>query len=134
MKIIGFNKTRILAEKGSSPVNKLDVEQKINIKEITKEKMPFGETDGIKISFSFIIAYSNNSGKLEFEGSLLVLPEGDEIKKFEQGMPSAKIPEDLRLPLFNFIMNKCTLRALSLEEELSLPLHIQMPKLSPPKK
>jgi len=36
----------------------------------------------------------------------------------------------MRVPLFNFIMNKCNIKALYLEDEMGLPLHIPLPKIS----
>ena len=45
-----------------------------------------------------------------------------------------KIPEGIRIGLFNFIMSKCNVKALQLEDELGLPFHVPMPRLRPEKK
>jgi hypothetical protein len=42
-----------------------------------------------------------------------------------------KVPDEIKLLVFNFVMTKCNLKALQLEEEFSLPPHIPLPKLTP---
>ncbi len=133
MKIIGFNKTRISAERKEQHDGGLNIDQKINIKNLSKEKLPINESEAVKIEFTFITQYSKDFAKIEFEGNVVVLPEGDEMEEFTKSWDSKKIPEDLRLPIFNFIMSKCNLKTLTLEDELNLPLHIQMPRLTPKK-
>ena len=65
----------------------------------------------------------------------MILPDNDaELKQFLDSWKDKKIPEHLRTSLFNFIMNKCNIKALFLEDELGLPLHIPMPKLTIQKK
>jgi hypothetical protein len=134
MKIIGFNQTKILAERKEKIEGNVSINQKININKISSEAILLGDKDAIKIEFTFSTIFSEDTGKIEFSGFVMILPEGEEEEKFKKSMGSNKIPEDLRLPIFNFIMGKCTLKTLGLEEELGLPLHIQMPKLNPKKK
>lgn len=129
MKIIGFNKTRISAQRKERHEGQLAIDQKINIKDLSKEKIPINDSEAIKIEFTFTTTYSKDFAKIEFEGNVIILPEGKETEEFTKSWKSKKIPEDLRLPIFNFIMGKCSLKALTLEEELNLPLHIQMPRL-----
>ena len=40
-----------------------------------------------------------------------------------------KFTHAMKIPLFNFIMNKCNIKAIQYEDELGLPIHVQMPKL-----
>ncbi len=130
MKIIGFNLTKILVEKEDIHLEKISVNQDINIKEIKKEKIPISDTEALKIKFNLLINYSDKYAKLEFDGNVIILPEKDELKLFLDSWKDKKIPEEVRLPLFNFIMNKCNIKALYLEDELSLPFHIPMPRIS----
>ena len=134
MRIIGFNLTKISAEKQDKSQDKLEINQNIDIKDIVEEKIPITDDKILKISFSLTITYSNNYAKIEFEGNLLILPEKDELKKFLESWKDKKLPNNARIHLFNFIMNKCNIRALYLEDELTLPLHIPLPKISPDQK
>jgi hypothetical protein len=36
----------------------------------------------------------------------------------------------MRLGIFNFIMVKCNVKALYLEDEMNMPLHVPMPRLT----
>ena len=130
MRIIGFNLTRILVEKQEKPGDKIKVDQNINIKDIFEEKIPISKDKALKINFSLIINYSDNYAKIEFEGSILILPEKEELKEFLDSWKDKKIPKDQRVHLFNFIMNKCNIKALYLEDEMALPYHIPMPRIT----
>lgn len=130
MRIIGFNLTKILVEKQEKFGEKLQVNQNINIKNIFEEKIPITENKALKIAFNLSITYSENFAKMEFEGTILVLPEKDEFKKILESWKNKNIPETLRVPIFNFIMDKCNIKALYFEDELGLPFHMPMPKLT----
>jgi hypothetical protein len=134
MKIIGFNLTKILVEKRENQDGKIQISQNIDIKDLIKDKIPISNEEILNLKFHFIIDYSNNLGKLEFDGYLILLPEKNELKDFLKSWKDKKIPEDSRVPLFNFIMSKCNIKALNLEDELGLPYHIPMPRVNPGEK
>lgn len=133
MRIIGFNLTRISIEKKEKQPGKLKITQNIDIKDLIKEKIPISEKESIRIRFKFDVDYSEDFAKLEFDGNVILLPDEDEVKKIMDSWKDKKVPENIRIPLFNFIMGKCNVKALSLEDEMGLPLHIPMPKLRPGK-
>jgi len=130
MKIIGFNILKISTEKKENFQEKLQVNQNIDITDLTKEKSVISDNELIKIYFKFLIEYSNDFAKLTIEGFVIILPEKDDIKKFLKTWKDKKIPEEFRIPIFNFIMNKCNVKSLFLEDELNLPYHIPLPRLS----
>lgn len=130
MRIIGFNLTKILVEKIEKIEEDVQVTQNIDIKNILEEDIKISKNTIIKLVFGLKIDYSKNYGKIDFEGNILILPEGDDINKLLESWKSKKIPENMRIPIFNFIMNKCNIKALYLEDEIGLPLHIPLPKVS----
>ncbi|MAH07216.1 hypothetical protein CMI38_03130 [Candidatus Pacearchaeota archaeon] len=130
MRIIGFNLTKILAERSENLKQNLQVNQNIDIKDVIKEDIPITKEEIIKIKFNLSVSYSDKSAKLEFNGNVLILPENNELKELLDSWKNKKLPEDARVPLFNFIMNKCNIKALYLEDELGLPLHVPLPKIS----
>jgi hypothetical protein len=134
MQIIGFNLTKISIEKKEKLVGNLQINQSIDIIEVVKEKVPISEDDALKMRFNFSINYKEDFAKVEFEGNLILLPEKEELKNFLKEWKDKKVPEELRIPLFNFIMNKCNIKALTLEDELNLPFHIPLPKVNPENK
>jgi len=133
MKIIGFSFTKISIEKKETKFEKPKITQNIDIKEITKEKNLVSNSDTLKVKFNFNIIYSEDFAKLEFEGNVILLPEKKELDEFLKSWKNKKIPDNSRIPLFNFIMHKCNVKALSLEDEFGLPVHIPFPRLSPNK-
>jgi len=130
MKIIGFNLTKISIERKEKPEKELKVTQNINIVDITKEKLTISKDEPLNTSFKLDIDYGGDFAKLEFKGNVILLPEKEETKKILKSWKDKKLSEEFRNPLFNFIMTKCTIKALGLEDELSLPPHIQMPRLA----
>lgn len=133
MKIIGFNLLKLHVDrKEKFEDERLSVNQNINIKDVSSDKIMIGKEDAVKIRFNFLIDYSKDSAKLDFEGWVIILPEKDELKQFLKSWKDKTIPEEFRVPIFNFIVGKCTIKALSLEEEFALPLHFPMPRLQPP--
>ncbi len=130
MKIIGFNLTRISIDKKEQLESDIQITQDIDIKNIKKEEIPFSKHEAIKVRFNFSIHYSKEIAKVEFEGNVILLPDKSELKEILESWKQKKIPESIRVGLFNFIMNKCNVKAMSLEDELGLPLHIPMPRVN----
>ena len=93
------------------------------------------DTEAIKTSFKFAIFFKDPEKKLEsqnevsFEGSILLALEKEEAKEFLKAWKKKEVPKDKVLPLYNFILKKCSVRALQLEEELGLPSHIPFPQI-----
>lgn len=133
MQIIGFNLIKISAERKEKQQGKLEIKQNINIDDISEDKINISKEEVIKITFSFNVDYSPDFAKLEIKGQTVLLPGKDEAKEIFKEWKKKQIPEHFRIPLFNFIMGKCNIKALELEDELNLPLHLPMPRLSPKK-
>lgn len=131
MKIVGFGIKKLFGERNDVSNIKLSISQNINVKDVYKEKLDLGIEDSITIKFVFSVNYSENFGKVEIEGNVLILPDKEESKEFAKALKEKNIPERFKTPIFNFIMSKCNIKALSLEDELNLPYHVPMPKLSP---
>ena len=130
MRIIGFNLTKISVQRKEEQKDKVQINQNINIQDVKEESIPISKDKAVKITFNLLIEYSDNFAKIEFEGSILILPDKEELKSFTDSWKDKKIPEITRVPLFNFIMSKCNIKALSLEDEMNLPLHVPMPRIN----
>jgi hypothetical protein len=131
MRVGAFNLFKILVERKEKFEGKIVATQKIDIKDIVKETANKSE-DFIRIKFGFYVEYKD-LGKVDIEGQVVVLPTKEELEKIIKEWENKKLPDDVKVPLFNFIMNKCNVKALGLEDELGLPPHIQLPKIKPSK-
>lgn len=135
MKVIGFNTTRIHALK-ELEIPKSSINTDILFTNIEKEKFEMlKDTEAVKASFRFAIMFRDQDKKdskqneVSFEGSLLLALEKEEAKEFLKAWKKREVPKDKVLPLYNFILRKCSVRALQLEEELGLPSHIPFPQI-----
>jgi|SRR3989344_2008500 len=130
MQIIGFSLNKISIERKEKQEGKLEIKQNINIDEISKDKINLSEGEIIKVDFTFNVDYNPELAKLEIKGQTILLPNKEEIKDILKDWKKKQVSENFRVPLFNFIMGKCNIKALELEDELNLPLHLPMPRLS----
>ena len=80
MRIIGFNLTKILAERQEEDGQGIRVDQNIDIKDIKEEKIPITNNKALKIKFTLTVTYSKDFGKIELEGSIMTLPDTEEFK------------------------------------------------------
>jgi hypothetical protein len=130
--IIGLNFNKVLIEKSKNP-EKLKVSKvntKASLPTLEEEKIEVPEKKAFRVTFSFSIDYEPNLAKLLIEGSILSL--GDE-KEVQEILESWKKKKDIniktRTEILNYVLMKCNLKALSLEDEFNLPPHIPMPRV-----
>jgi len=64
-------------------------------------------------------------------GNVLYFDNEEKIKELkDKWKKDEKVPTDFGALIYNFIIVKTTIKALQLEEDLGLPLHISMPKIT----
>ena len=135
MKLLGFNLTRINAEKDekNKSIKGLKVKNNIDLTNISEVKNNLLKTkeDLIAVYFKYSIIYDPDFAKLNFEGNLLISLEPKNAKKLIKDWKEneKRIQEDIKIDIFNFILRKINLKALHLEEELNLPLHVSLPRI-----
>ena len=131
MKIIGFNFDKINIEKLSNKIGKLEVKTNIDISEIkdVKSENTLMKEDFIGVQFTFNVNYEPDFVKINLSGNVLFAVESKLSKNILKQWKDKKMPEDFRILLFNVILRKANLKALQLEEEMNLPLHVPMPSL-----
>ena len=139
MKILGFNYTKINAECKETKKQPLGASTDIKFINIEKEESLniLKDNNIIKVNFSYIVSYQTQESKkdtaasIDIEGYILVAAEKEEVKEILSIWKKKELSVNLKLFLFNFILKKCTPKAVSLESELDLPYHIPIPKLTP---
>ena len=136
IKIVGFNFRKINVEKTSDTFKDLKINTKIDISAIEEAKSEFlkGDDQILKIKFIYTIEYNPNIANIVLEGNIVLTASKDEAKKILDGWKDKKMSESFRISLFNMILRKSNVKALQLEEEMNLPLHIPFPSLKAAKK
>ncbi len=132
MRIIGFNFTKISIEQLKEPSElkeQLKITTQMDIPELTEIKSHILKTkeEIVKVKFAYGVNYDPDFAKIELEGRVLIAVEPKIAKEILKQWKKKKMPEDFKMLLFNVILKKSSLKALYLEEELNLPLHMPMP-------
>tara|TARA_Y100000034_G_scaffold119266_1_gene160854 strand:- start:1548 stop:1967 length:420 start_codon:yes stop_codon:yes gene_type:complete len=132
MKILGFNFTKINIEKFSDNLEKLKMNTNIDISNIKQVKSDFlkSKEEIIGVKFNYIVDYSPNIAKLELNGNILLTTAPKILKDIIKQWKDKKIPEGFRMALFNIILRRSTIKSLQLEDEMNLPPHINLPRVS----
>ncbi len=138
MQTVGFNFTKIEAHKLVKMQN-VSPNMIISFTNIEKENSDLITSKILKISFSYKITYTDNTEKsknkeikenyLLIEGNFALTVSEEEEKEFLKEWKKKETPTQYRESLYNLILRKCTLKAVSLEEEVNLPIHIPIPKV-----
>ena len=131
MKLAGFNFNKLSVEKFSDNFLNLKINTNIDILEIGEVKSEIFKLKEqmIAISFKNTLNYEPKIAKIEFTGTLILGVDSKIAREILKEWKEKKIPTEFRVSLFNVILRKCHVKALELEEDLNLPLHIQMPSL-----
>jgi hypothetical protein len=132
MKTIGFSFKKISAERKQDLKGKVEVKSHINIDEIEKDSVDVAG-DVLKVSYTYIISYEPSIAQIEFKGGIIIgSSDKEEIKDVLKEWKKKQLSEKIQLYVYNFILTKCSLKALQIEEEFALPSHVPMPRFQKP--
>jgi len=135
MRLINFNFTKINVERLKEKADKITFNTKIDINSIDSFKSELKiKEDLLKIDFVYTVSYEPEFAKVELGGSFILSVEPKIAKEVLNGWKDKKTSEEFRVAIFNVIMKKSNIKALQLEDEIGLPIHVPMPSLSPQKK
>ena len=133
---MGFGFSKLLAERTGNLEKDSKVNNRIEIISLEDSKLTIGkeEKQAITIKFSFVIEYEN-AGNIDIAGHLIYYSEPEEVNKIlENWKKEQKATAEFTKYLYNYVIRKCTVKALQLEEEVGIPFHIILPKFEIKKK
>jgi len=126
LKLAGSRFTKIEAERNDDFSGKLEMTTNITITTIEKMK---DTKDSIKLSYVFVVDYKE-LGKITIGGILFLAGDSKAIKEVLKSHKEKKYETPEYMAITNAIIQKASIKAFELEEELSLPIHIKLPSLS----
>lgn len=143
MDIVGFNITKIHAERVPN-LKQTAITTNVEFTSIEAlETTLFQGKEALKLGFKFTLDYTaqdpkdkskanekDKQGEIVFEGFIPVSLTKDEAKDLQKSWKKKDIPADIRVPIFNIIIRKCSARAVSLQEEIALPFHLPFPQIT----
>ena len=132
IKLASFHYLKLNGERKENFDGELRIAPNINIKSIDKFDSD-KKQDVVKIVFSFEVDYGE-LGKINLEGFMLLIVDSKTLKDVVDGWKAKKLDNEINLTIINVIMQKASIKAIQLEDELGLPSHIQIPRLQLGKK
>lgn len=133
IKLGGFRFTKQSVERNENFKGEVKVSPNMNIKSIEKFKSENIKKESLKVEFKFEVDYGE-LGKVFLEGFLFLITDPKTQKEALDSWKNKKLDNDINLIILNIIMQKASIKAMSLEEEFGLPLHVQIPRLQLGKK
>jgi hypothetical protein len=132
MRLIGFNFTKINAERFPNSPENIKFNTKIDISSVEplKSDVLRVKDELIKVDFIYSILYEPEVAKLDLSGNILLSVDPKTAKDVLKGWKDKETSEDFRIFLFNIILRKSNIKALQLEDELGLMPHIPLPVLN----
>ncbi|MBS3152516.1 hypothetical protein J4230_03850 [Candidatus Woesearchaeota archaeon] len=131
MPIVGFGFDKIYGERKEF-AKQVKIENNIKITSLKDAKIVIGKDEkvALRVEFDYTVRYEK-AGTLQMLGNVLYFDNEEKIKELkDKWKKDEKVPTDFGALIYNFIIVKTTIKALQLEEDLGLPLHISMPKIT----
>lgn len=140
MQIIGFNLTKIAAERKPNYNGNIVIGTNIEFPKVEKAKVELlKDSDAYKIDFEFKVFYDQkqedkkdkkeNLAEISFEGHILLAIGADDPKELHKALKKSDLPISLKEGFLNLLLRKCTARALELEDQLGIAFHMPFPKV-----
>ena len=126
IKLIGAKITKINAERNPNFDGKIELKTNIKIQKLEKIKE---SKEAVKIEYVFDVDYTN-LGKISIEGTLFLSSEPKKIKELIKLQKEQKLNTPEYIAITNLIIQKASIKAFELEEELGLPIHIKFPTVN----
>ncbi len=138
MQIIGFNYTKISSQKSEDFTAGKAPTMNLEFLDITEEKStPFADKKAIIVKFQYVLDYVRTEKKKEvsqaditIEGNIILAADKTEVDKILKEWKKKKLDNRFKIFIFNFILKKCSVKAIIFQEEIGLPHHIPMPQLN----
>jgi len=132
MRLIGFNFTKIQAERLKDKTDSIKFNSKVNIPSIEPLKTDLIKTkeEIVKINFDYLLSYEPEFAKIEISGNVLISLDSKLAKQVLKGFNEPNTPDDFKIFVLNLILKKVNLKSLQIEEELNLPMHLPLISLN----
>jgi hypothetical protein len=130
MSIVGFNFTKINAERKLTVVGNVNITNNIQLKDVQEAKIGIVDRGALRISFSFTSDYAPGLATILLEGDVLVLVDSKHSASILAGWKNGKqLPNDLAAQVMNHMLDRCNVQALLISKDLNLPSPVPLPKV-----
>jgi len=137
MTIVGFNFTKVGAEKKDVARGNVNISNNVAIDKVEEKNISLANEKQkvLAFTFNFTSKYEPDIGFINFIGDILLMEEAKRAKEILDGWKKdKKLPKEIITPILNTVLSKCNIQALILSEQINLPPPIPLPKLQPAQK
>lgn len=135
MPIVGFHLEKTLAERTKKLQKGMKATHNITINSIENEDIEFGKSSkkqGLKFTFEYNVDYQPKIGQILIEGSVLYLDDEKTVKGIlDAWKKDKKVNPEIAAQILNTAIVRCTVKALNMAQEVSLPPHMPIPTITP---
>ena len=132
MAIVGFNFTKIEAEKLEAAKGKINVSNNVAISKVEEKNLALGNDKQkvIAFTFEFTSNYEPKIGQIKLTGETLLMEDSKDIKNLLEGWKKEKkLPKEIMTGIINTILGKCNIQSLILSEHVNLPPPLPLPRV-----
>lgn len=132
MAVVGFNFTKIHAERKGPVKGKISISNNIHMKNVEEHNLVLGKDKqpGLKFTFEFTSDYKPKVGEIVLEGNIVYMDEEKKVREIlSSWKKEKKIPPDIMKSLLNNVLSRCNIQALIISQYASLPPPIPLPKV-----
>ena len=130
MAIVGVDFSKILVEKKDKAKGKININNNVAMKNVTKNDLTLGGTkqSGVKFEFEYKSSYGEDFAQILLGGSVLYLADekmvADIVASWEK---DKKLKKEIAEPILNAILSKCNIQSIILSNTVNLPPPMPMP-------
>jgi len=125
LRLIKSNFIKITGQRDPNFNGKFSISLNINLKSL-EEIDESGKN--LKISYLFEVNY-DKLGSILIEGQIFINSSSEDIKELINSWKEKKFENSKQIIITNLIIQKASIKAFEMEEELGLPIHIKFPSL-----
>ncbi|MEK6932974.1 MAG: hypothetical protein AABW56_04245 [Nanoarchaeota archaeon] len=133
MPFIGFSFDKIEATKDVEEIKgNINIKHSLNIKDVKIHEVTMDKKqDVLKFIFEFKLNYEPKVGNINLLGNMLYLEDKKKINEIlANWKKNKKLPNEVMQGLFNTVLTKSNIKALDLAQDINLPPHLPMPKIT----
>lgn len=131
MKVLGFNYDKISVERLKERPENFKINTNIDVADIKEIKSNILKTKEqiVNVTFNYTIKYDPGFAVIDLKGHIVLSLDEDQYKDVMKDWKKKSMSDQFRTTIFNMIMRKSSIKALELEDDLNLPLHMPFPVL-----
>jgi hypothetical protein len=132
MTILGFNFTKISAEKKGSTQGKVNINNGIRVIDVAQTEMNLGKSTQkmLKYTFEFKSVFNPDIGEIVLVGDLMeIRPDNETADIMAVWARDRKLKKEIMEQILNTVLNKCNIQALIMARDLNLPSPVPLPSV-----